>query len=66
MKIKIIYFYGKKKYYNYIFCDNLLMQFIQEHLVSNIEEIETTLNSINDQFQPSEVYHAQSDTKQVR
>jgi hypothetical protein len=42
------------------------MQFIQEHLVSNIEEIETTLNSINDQFQPSEVYHAQSDTKQVR
>lgn len=42
------------------------MQFIQEHLVSNIEEIETTLNTINDRFQPSEVYHAQSDTKQVK
>lgn len=41
------------------------MQFVQEHNVFNIGEIEKILNTLNDPFQPSEVYHAQTDTKQI-
>lgn len=42
------------------------MQFVQEHSVFNIEEIEQILTTLNDKFQPSEVYHAQTDTKEIR
>lgn len=42
------------------------MQFVQEHPVLNINELEQSLNAINVPFQPSQVYNAQSDTKLVK